>query len=144
MPSYVLNVQAMHPQVNIITYGVKNHSKKHQLPPADIRVNCQVLENPPMWIYAMDGTSKPVQQDMMRQIKWHPKLFKWFQNVLDNSTAWARYGIANDTVPTIAFFCYGGRHRSVATSELVGRYLTNNGFVVNVTHLDLNKKGWKL
>jgi len=40
---------------------------------------------------------------------------------------------------SIAFGCYGGKHRSVAIAEEVGRRLREMGFEVEIVHRDLYK-----
>ena len=44
------------------------------------------------------------------------------------------------TSVTIAVGCTGGQHRSVALSERIARHLKNDGYAVNVTHRDKNKR----
>lgn len=137
MSSYAISASLMQPQVKIITYGVKY--KRKELPAADFRCNCQRLDNPPGILWDFNGTSKPIQANMMQQISNDKKLFKWFQSVLGYAEAWTEHGTKNAMIPTLAFYCFGGRHRSVATAELVNRYLSNKGFVTNVNHLDIDK-----
>lgn len=41
---------------------------------------------------------------------------------------------------TIAVGCTGGRHRSVAVAERLGRFLTQSGFPVSVSHRDVDRE----
>jgi UPF0042 nucleotide-binding protein len=40
---------------------------------------------------------------------------------------------------TIAFGCTGGRHRSVALAEVIGRALKRKRYAVKLVHRDLDK-----
>ena len=52
-------------------------------------------------------------------------------------------GTSGDNV-TIAFGCHAGRHRSVATVELVAAFLVAKGWTVNIHHADLKAHPGKL
>ena len=41
---------------------------------------------------------------------------------------------------TIAIGCTGGRHRSVAIAERLGRFLAQSGFPVTISHRDLERE----
>jgi UPF0042 nucleotide-binding protein len=51
-----------------------------------------------------------------------------------------RYRRENRSYVSIAIGCTGGRHRSVALCERLGRTLTDGGWPVRVSHRDINKK----
>ncbi len=134
MTQFVIDASLLHAQVKIVTFGVKYNEAA---PACDCHFDCQRLDNPPGQLWTFNGTSKPIQQDVMRQISTNQKHFRWFQNILSLSVGWANYAVRTSTTATIAFNCYGGRHRSVATAELVNRFLVNKGFVTKVEHLDV-------
>lgn len=130
--SFVLS--PLPPTIKIVTFGVKYKQPK---PDADWSWDCRCLDNPPGDLWSFNGLSKPIQTDIMRQISSNKRLFKWFQGILNTAIGWAQLSTRRNTNGTLAFYCYGGRHRSVATAELVNRYLFNKGFVSSVDHLDV-------
>ncbi|MEE9226512.1 MAG: RNase adapter RapZ, partial [Acidobacteriota bacterium] len=44
------------------------------------------------------------------------------------------------TYLTVSFGCTGGRHRSVALAEEVGRFLQAKGLPSRITHRDIDKE----
>jgi UPF0042 nucleotide-binding protein len=42
---------------------------------------------------------------------------------------------------SLAFGCTGGKHRSVATAEAIGKTLVQDGWQVSVRHRDLDRVG---
>ena len=44
------------------------------------------------------------------------------------------------TYLTVSFGCTGGRHRSVALAEVVGRFLQTKGLPSRITHRDIDKE----
>ena len=107
--------------ISIMTFGAK-----HQEIPADLPTfDCRALPNPysnPR-LKNLDGRNWKVQDCVMG--------------------GWESEGIYQEarhqalTEKQIAFYCHGGKHRSVALAELVAASLRNAGHTVTLNHLDL-------
>ncbi|MGI9615109.1 MAG: RapZ C-terminal domain-containing protein, partial [Acidimicrobiales bacterium] len=104
----------------------------------DLVFDCRFLPNP-HWVddlRPLSGLDDPIQEYVLNR-----DLTTAF---LDHLTA-----MLDDLIPafdgegksylTIAFGCTGGRHRSVAVAEAVGRILSERGWQSRVSHRDINR-----
>lgn len=89
--------------------------------------DCRSIVNPHRvdTLRAMDGRDKAVQHYVQSDAE--------AQRIFEYALALARRTPGG----TIAFGCYGGRHRSVAMAEWVGRHLRHDGRKVEVKHQQL-------
>lgn len=122
--------------VRFITYGVKY--PRRSAPKADLHVNCQTLPNP--WSHMhLTGKDKKVQSWLTRQIK-HSKYLKRFYRAVRKRIGEGIERAAKETCDyKVAFYCMGGRHRSVFTSETIAKELRERGIKVTIRHLELNR-----
>lgn len=70
------------------------------------------------------GLNEKIQKHIMRQ-----KKFDLYSNTILKT-------IRNGAT-TISVYCHKGRHRSVATAEILAKELRNEGFVVTIYHCDI-------
>jgi UPF0042 nucleotide-binding protein len=71
---------------------------------------------------------------IMRLWSFLEPLISYIDNILSKD------GIYKDRETlTIVFGCFGGKHRSVAIAEEVGRRLRLRGYEVGIKHRDINK-----
>jgi UPF0042 nucleotide-binding protein len=108
-----------------MTIKIVSFSYKKGVPPADKVVDCRSLPNPheSLHLRKMNGRDIPVQR-----------------YVVANGNAFSLIGAAEMGAyegRTIAFGCFGGRHRSVACAELLGHRLRARALEVDVQHRDL-------
>lgn len=112
---------------------------KHGLPmDVDIVLDCRFLPNP-HWVdelRPLSGLDPEIQEYVLdRDVT---------QRFLEHLTAMLvellpAYDEEGKSYLTIAFGCTGGRHRSVAVAEGVGRILKERGWRPRVSHRDINK-----
>jgi RNase adapter protein RapZ len=118
----------------VMSFGYKNG-----LPlDVDIVVDCRFLPNP-HWVdelRPLSGLDAPVRDYVMSQ----PETEEFIQRLDDLFAlvlpAFVREG---KSYLTVAFGCTGGRHRSVAIAEAVGKRLAAHGHVPNVAHRDIDR-----
>jgi UPF0042 nucleotide-binding protein len=118
----------------VMSFGYKNG-----LPlDVDIVVDCRFLPNP-HWVdelRPLSGLDAPVRDYVMAQ----PETEEFIQRLDDLFAlvlpAFVREG---KSYLTVAFGCTGGRHRSVAIAEAVGRRLAAHGHQPNVVHRDIDR-----
>jgi RNase adapter protein RapZ len=103
---------------------VSSFSFKHGAPPADaaLILDCRVMRNPHFvsGLKDLDGRSSAVQE----YVRTDPN----FKVLFDAALAVMLKG------EPVAFGCFGGRHRSVAMAELVGREVETLGTRVAIVH----------
>ena len=101
--------------------------KSGQVPPADLIVDCRSLRNPHFYddLRHLDGKDPRVQAFVQSDGKFYI-IVDTIQHVLQEGK-----------VQSIAFGCFGGRHRSVAVVELLAMGMRTNQIPVTVEHLAL-------
>lgn len=111
-------------KVNLVSFG----HRCRRPPPADVVVNCRDMPNP--WVVSrlrdMDGRDKPVQDFLVAR---HD------MKMMVADVLLAAQKSAGEL--TVAFGCTGGRHRSVATVEMVAESLRSMDLEVTVRHMEL-------
>lgn len=105
----------------------------------ELTYDCRVLQNPwgVLHLRALDGRSAAVQQF----VQGDPAYKKFFNKVVKEITAktpTACVGKRSEEHYFVSFGCLGGKHRSVAMAEIVGRHFKNLGWGVGTSHLILN------
>ena len=107
--------------IEISTFGIKHRGAPEGIPTFDCRGLPNPYSNPRL--RDLDGRDWKVQECVMGG---------WKSEGL-------YIGARNQALAKkkIAFFCHGGRHRSVALAELVKTSLMNRGHTVTLYHLDL-------
>lgn len=109
--------------IKIVSFG-----HKFGEPEADRKADCRSLRNPhhDPKLKRLTGRDKPVRDFVSED----SKTFHLVERVLS---------VAQDG-ETIAFGCFGGRHRSVALAEMVGEALKARGHEVEIHHRELREK----
>lgn len=122
-------------RVELVSFGFK-----YGLPiDADIVMDVRFLPNPHYIdeLRPKTGLDQPVYDYVMHQPETEP-FYKKFTELLEYSLpGYKREGKSN---VTIAIGCTGGRHRSVALVERIGRKISADGYAVNTSHRDKDKK----
>ena len=122
-------------RVEMVSFGFK-----YGLPiDADIVMDVRFLPNP-HYIPALrplTGCDKPVY-DYVMSFEQTEKYYQSFsQLLLQIMPGYIKEGKSS---LTIAIGCTGGQHRSVALTNRVGECLKENGYTVNTTHRDKDKR----
>lgn len=121
--------------IEMVSFGFK-----YGLPiDADIAMDVRFLPNPHYIdeLRPLTGLDTPVYDYVMQQPETET-FYRKFTELLDYIIpSYKKEGKAS---LTIAIGCTGGQHRSVALSERISRHLQNDGYVVNVTHRDKDKR----
>ena len=121
--------------IEMVSFGFK-----YGLPiDADIAMDVRFLPNPHYIdeLRPLTGLDEPVYDYVMQQPETET-FYRKFTELLDYIIpGYKKEGKAS---LTIAIGCTGGQHRSVALSERISRHLQNDGYVVNVTHRDKDKR----
>ena len=119
--------------------SVTSFGYKHGLPrDVDLVFDCRFLPNP-HWIdelRPLTGLDDAVAEHVLSQPTTADFLRRLDQLLELLLPAYVREG---KSYLTIAFGCTGGRHRSVALAEEVGRRLEARGFRLNVSHRDVER-----
>lgn len=134
-------VEAFHPdgaedqmQTTVVSFGYK-----HGLPSdVDLVIDCRFLPNP-YWddeLRPLTGLDEPVRQFLAEQDLTGPFLER-LRALLELLVP--AYRDEGKAYLTIALGCTGGRHRSVAMAEEVGRMLESMGVRPRVSHRDVAK-----
>jgi len=133
--AYGLSTGHAAPNINVVSFGFK-----YGLPPeADLLFDVRFLPNPYFVeeLRPLDGRSAavvrfldavPLTQEFMDHLQE-------FVNFLI-----PHYAEEGKSYLTVAIGCTGGKHRSVALSEKLGRFLTERGLPVSVGHRDVGKE----
>ncbi len=121
--------------IEMVSFGFK-----YGLPiDADIVMDVRFLPNPHYIdeLRPLTGLDTPVYDYVMQQPETET-FYRKFTDLLDYIIpGYKKEGKAS---VTIAIGCTGGQHRSVALSERISHHLQNDGYAVNVTHRDKNKR----
>lgn len=125
-----------HPlRINIVSFGFK-----YGLPlDADLVVDMRFLPNP-FWITELrqlSGRDGPVRDYVLGQPSTRPFIERYLAAL---EPIFAGYLEQEKRFVTIAIGCTGGKHRSVAVSEEMGRLLRHEGYRVAVNARDLGKE----
>lgn len=122
-------------RIEMVSFGFK-----YGLPiDADIVMDVRFLPNPHYIkeLRPQTGLDEEVYDYVMQQPETEP-FYKKFIELLDYCVpGYKREGKTN---ATIAIGCTGGKHRSVALTERVGKKLRSDGYTVNVSHRDKDRK----
>jgi RNase adaptor protein for sRNA GlmZ degradation len=110
--------------IDIYTWG----NKRHKYCPVDTDKNFNVAGISSYKPHGVDlkkvtGRDPRLQRHIMRQ-----KKFDLYMNTI---LTFIKKGASS-----ISIYCHKGRHRSVATAEIVGQFMREEGWVVNIHHLD--------
>lgn len=122
-------------RVEMVSFGFK-----HGLPlDADIVMDVRFLPNPHYIPELKDqtGLDRPVYDYVMQQPETEEFYTKFIDLITNNMPGYKKEGKTN---VTIAIGCTGGQHRSVALTERVGKKLIADGYNVNISHRDKDKK----
>ncbi len=115
--------EALMEPLTLVTFGYKN-----SVPPrgATVVVDCRELRNPHSdpKLRDLDGRDVNVQTYVALDPRFGPLMAYAMER--------ARFG------GTIAFGCYGGRHRSVAMAELVRKWMNDIGYKATIKHNAIN------
>ncbi|MGO5334263.1 RNase adapter RapZ [Enterococcus cecorum] len=122
-------------RVEMVSFGFK-----YGLPiDADIVMDVRFLPNPHYipGLRPLTGCDKPVY-DYVMSFEQTEKFYQSFsQLLLQIMPGYIKEGKSS---LTIAIGCTGGQHRSVALTNRVGECLKENGYTVNTTHRDKDKR----
>lgn len=122
-------------RVEMVSFGFK-----YSLPiDADIVMDVRFLPNPHYIpeLRPLTGCDKPVY-DYVMSFEQTEKFYQSFsQLLLQIMPGYIKEGKSS---LTIAIGCTGGQHRSVALTNRVGECLEENGYTVNTTHRDKDKR----
>lgn len=122
-------------RVEMVSFGFK-----YGLPiDADIVMDVRFLPNPHYIpeLRPLTGCDKPVY-DYVMSFEQTEKFYQSFsQLLLQIMPGYIKEGKSS---LTIALGCTGGQHRSVALTNRVGECLKENGYTVNTTHRDKDKR----
>lgn len=124
-----------------LTVSVSSFSYKFGVPrEADLIFDVRFLKNPhwDMKLRALTGKDLPVAD----YIQQDPDFEAFFLSLLNFLfPLLPRYRDEGKSYLTIAVGCTGGRHRSVFVAEQLGTMLAAQGYIVAITHRDIDKKG---
>ena len=121
-------------QTAIVSFGYK-----HGIPlDVDLVFDCRFLPNP-YWVERLrdlSGLDAEVRQYVLDQ-----ELAKAFLDKVDDllDLLLPAYTDEGKSYLTIAIGCTGGRHRSVAIAEELGRRLRDRGVALRLSHRDVNR-----
>jgi UPF0042 nucleotide-binding protein len=124
-----------------LTISVSSFSYKYGVPrEADLIFDVRFLKNPhwDMKLRQLTGRDLPVAE-YIRQDQDFDAFFLSLLNFL--FPLLPRYKDEGKSYLTIAVGCTGGRHRSVFVAEQLGTMLAAQGYIVALTHRDIDKKG---
>ena len=122
-------------RVEMVSFGFK-----YGLPiDADIVMDVRFLPNPHYIpeLRPLTGCDKPVY-DYVMSFEQTEKFYQSFSKLL--LQIMPGYIKEGKSSLTIAIGCTGGQHRSVALTNRVGECLKENGYTVNTTHRDKDKR----
>lgn len=122
-------------RVEMVSFGFK-----YGLPiDADIVMDVRFLPNPHYIpeLRPLTGCDKPVY-DYVMSFEQTEKFYQSFSRLL--LQIMPGYIKEGKSSLTIAIGCTGGQHRSVALTNRVGECLEENGYTVNTTHRDKDKR----
>ena len=122
--------------VNVVSFGFKYGPPRE----ADLLLDVRFLPNPNFMpgLKEKCGLDAPVAAKVLRS-KDGREFLKKLGSLLDFLLP--RYRREGKAYLTIGIGCTGGRHRSVAVAERIGRDLSRKGLDVNIVHRDLERSG---
>lgn len=119
---------------------VESFSYKRGLPRgSDLVMDCRFLNNP-HWepeLRAKNGTDAAVADFVEADENYAPFFGKLVDMAMFLLPAYRREGKAH---LSLAVGCTGGKHRSVAVAEALGKALANKGWQVSIRHRDLERR----
>lgn len=122
------------------TMTVLSFGFKYGLPlDADLVIDMRFLPNP-YWVPELrdlDGTDQKVSDYVLGQPEVGPFIDTYLHLLRVIGDGYRREG---KRYVTLAVGCTGGKHRSVAVAEEIGRRLTGQGRTVRVAHRDLGRE----
>lgn len=117
-----------------VSFGFKHGS------PADVDVMFDVrfLDNPYFIdeLRPLSGLDQPIV-DYLLSLEPARRFVEYAEQML--TFLLPQYDREGKSYLTVGFGCTGGRHRSVALAEILGRRLRDGGFAVEVAHRDLQR-----
>lgn len=124
-----------------LTVSLQSFSYKRGIPHGvDMVFDCRFLQNP-HWqpdLRGLTGQSDAVSDYVQQDARFGP----FFDKITDLAgfllPAFRDEGKA---YLTIGLGCTGGRHRSVAVAEMMGKALANKGWQVSIRHRELERSG---
>lgn len=124
-----------------LAVSVQSFSYKRGVPHGvDMVFDCRFLQNP-HWqeeLRAFTGRDAPVAD----YVQSDEKFDGFFDKVLGLTTyLLPAYRDEGKAYLTIGFGCTGGKHRSVAVTEMLGKALANKGWQVSIRHRELERRG---
>ena len=121
--------------IEVVSFGFKYSAPID----ADILMDVRFLPNPHYVdeLRPLTGLDKAVYDYVMQQPETET-FYRKFTDLLDYIIP--GYKKEGKTSVTIGIGCTGGQHRSVALTERVALHLQNDGYIVNITHRDKNKR----
>ena len=135
-----INQEFRHNNESGFRVGMVSFGFKYGLPiDADIVMDVRFLPNPHYIpeLRPLTGCDKPVY-DYVMSFEQTEKFYQSFsQLLLQIMPGYIKEGKSS---LTIAIGCTGGQHRSVALTNRVGECLKENGYTVNTTHRDKDKR----
>ncbi|MEM9249342.1 MAG: RNase adapter RapZ [Pseudomonadota bacterium] len=127
------------PSEHRLAVSVQSFSYKRGLPRGmDMVFDCRFLRNPYWDTVLRDGDGR--DPAVAEYIAEDPRFMPFFDKIADLTRlllpAYVEEGKAH---LAIAFGCTGGRHRSVATAELLVNTLASDGWQVSIRHRELER-----
>jgi UPF0042 nucleotide-binding protein len=123
------------PNVNVVSFGYKYGVPAE----ADLMFDVRFLPNPHFddRLRGLDGRDQPVQEFLDKS-----ELAVEFQERLNGFVDYLipLYGHEGKSYLTVAIGCTGGKHRSVALAERLGRFLVSRDVPASVHHRDLGRE----
>jgi UPF0042 nucleotide-binding protein len=120
---------------HVVSFGFKFGVPKD----VDMLFDARFLPNPyfVLNLRGLDGRTLEVNRFLDEQ----PDYDRFLRHIEDLLTfVMPRFVAEGKSYLTIAIGCTGGRHRSVAIAERLGRFLAQSGFPVTISHRDLERE----
>jgi len=123
------------PNVNVVSFGFKYGAPAE----ADLLFDVRFLPNPFFIdrLRDLDGRSREVQ-DFLSGIDLTRKFMERLESFIGFLIP--HYAAEGKSYLTVALGCTGGKHRSVALAEWLGRYLAEERLPSSIRHRDLGKE----
>lgn len=124
---------------HVVSFGFKYGAPKD----ADMLFDVRFLPNPFFVpeLRHLDGRSLEVSGFLESQAEY-PHYLRLVEDLL--AFVMPRFVAEGKSYLTIGVGCTGGRHRSVAIAERLGRFLAQSGFPVTVSHRDVDREADRL
>lgn len=121
--------------IEFLTFGLKHH--RQERPKADFYVDCRFLSNPPKKLWDFSGRDPRVAAFIAASAAASASKQK-YMDVVSNGVSRLIEAHQNKSL-RVAFFCIGGKHRSVFMAERLASIFKTNNVDVSVHHVDVNK-----